>query len=119
MDVFIDYNQIWMAPKDEEHIVFITNKGIYCYKVMPFCLKNTGATYQRLVNKMFLEMLGKTIEVYIDDLLVKSLVATGHIKHLEQAFKLLTKYNMKLNPAKYSFGVTLGSSSATWSQSEE
>ena len=75
---------------------------------MSFGLKNTGATYQRLVNKMFSEMLGKTMEVYIDDMLVKSLVASDHIKHLEQAFEVLKKYNMKLNPVKCSFGVTLG-----------
>ena len=75
---------------------------------MLFGLKNIGATYQKLVNKMFSEMLGKTMEVYIDDMLVKSLVATDHIKHLEQAFEVLKKYNMKLNPAKCSFGVTSG-----------
>ena len=59
-----------MDPKDEEKTAFIANQGLYCYKVMPFGLKNAGATYQRLVNKMFEEFLGKTIEVYIDDMLV-------------------------------------------------
>ena len=53
MDVFVSYNQIWMAFKDEKHTAFTTNKGIYCYKMMPFGLKNAGATYQWLVNKVF------------------------------------------------------------------
>ena len=61
-----------MDPNNEEKIAFITNQGLYCYKVMPFGLKNVGATYQRLMNKMFHELLGKTMEVYVDDMLVES-----------------------------------------------
>ena len=75
---------------------------------MPFGLKNAGTTYQRLVNKMFQELLGKTMEVYIDDMLVKSLRAEDHINHLKQSFEVLHKYNMKLNPTKCIFGVTSG-----------
>ncbi|KAL2455888.1 Reverse transcriptase domain-containing protein [Abeliophyllum distichum] len=60
-----------MYPPDEEHTSFVTDKGLYCYKVMPFGLKNAGATYQRLVNKMFADQLGSTMEVYVDDMLVK------------------------------------------------
>ncbi|MBW1279489.1 reverse transcriptase family protein, partial [Escherichia coli] len=67
MDAFSGYNQILMAPEDRENTAFITDLGIYCYKVMPFGLKNAGATYQRLVNAMFKDQLGKTMEVYIDD----------------------------------------------------
>ncbi|KAG7533112.1 Ribonuclease H-like superfamily [Arabidopsis thaliana x Arabidopsis arenosa] len=68
----------------------------------------TGATYQRLVNKMFHEHLGKTMEVYIDDMLVKSLKKEDHIKHLEECFEILNRYQMKLNPAKCTFGVPSG-----------
>ena len=75
---------------------------------MPFRLKSAGATYQRLVNRMFAEMLGNSMEVYIDDMLVKSLVAQDHLDHLQQAFKVLEKYNMKLNPAKCSFAISSG-----------
>ena len=75
---------------------------------MLFGLKNAGAIYQRLVNKMFSEMLGQTMEVYIDDMLVQSLRADQHIAHLEQSFDVLRKYNMKLNHMKCSFGVSSG-----------
>ncbi|XP_010496968.1 PREDICTED: uncharacterized protein LOC104773993 [Camelina sativa] len=89
-------------------MAFMTTRGIYCYKVMPFGLKNAGSTYQRLVNMMFASQIGQTMEVYIDDMLVKSLVAEDHIVHLHQAFTTLRKYNMKLNPSKCSFGVSSG-----------
>ena len=70
MDAFSGYNQIRMAPKDGEKTTFITNRGLYCYRVMPFDLKNAGATYQRLVNKIFKEQIGRNMEVYMDDMLV-------------------------------------------------
>lgn len=75
---------------------------------MPFGLKNAGATYQRLVNRMFAKQIGKRVEVYIDDMLVKSQKAEQHLEHLTEAFDVLRKYNMKLNPAKCSFGVSSG-----------
>lgn len=68
--------------------------------MMPFGLKKVGATYQRLVNKMFEKYIGKKIEVYIDDMLVKSLNERDHLKHLQQTFHILRKYNMKLNQDK-------------------
>ncbi|KAG7583597.1 Ribonuclease H domain [Arabidopsis suecica] len=108
MDAFSGYNQIMMDPEDQEKTSFITDRGTYCYKVMPFGLKNAGATYQRLVNKMFHKHLGKTMEVYIDDMLVKSLKKEDHIKHLEECFEILNQYQMKLNPAKCTFGVPSG-----------
>ncbi|KAK0573106.1 hypothetical protein LWI29_003140 [Acer saccharum] len=97
-----------MHPDDQEKTAFVTERGTFCYKVMPFGLKNAGATYQRLVNKMFAKMLGSTMEVYIDDMLVKSLVAQQHIDHLRQSFDVLDEYGMKLNPTKCSFGVSSG-----------
>ena len=78
-----------MHPDDQEKTAFITERGIFCYKVIPFGLKNAGATYQRLVNKMFVDYLEETMEVYIDDMLVKSLLAEQHMDHLRQAFELL------------------------------
>ena len=75
---------------------------------MPFGLKNVGAMYQRLVTKMFMPLLGKTIEVYIDDMLVKSKEHSDHAEHLQEAFELLRAYGMKLNPSKFAFGVSVG-----------
>ena len=73
MDALSGYNQILMHHDDQEKTAFIINRGIYFYKVMLFGLKNTEATYQRLVNEMFAERIRKTMVVYIDDILVKSL----------------------------------------------
>ena len=106
MDAFFDYNQISMDPNDQEKTSFITAQGTYCYRVMPFGLKNAGATYQRLVNRMFQKQIVTTMEVYIDDMLVKSTTAELHIAHLSEAFQILRNYNMKLNPAKCAFGVS-------------
>ena len=85
IDAYSGYNQIRMHPADEEKTSFITDQGTYCYRVMPFGLKNAGATYQRLVNYMFRELIGKNMEVYLDDLLVKVAEEADHIKHLAEA----------------------------------
>ena len=85
--------------------MFITDRGLYCYKVIPFGLKNAGATYQRLVNMMFNEHISKTMKVYVDDTLVKSKVASDHISYLTDTFNILRAYHMKLNPLKCAFGV--------------
>ena len=100
MDAFSDYNQISMDPDDQEKTSFVIGQGTYCYRVMPFGLKNAGATYQRLVNRMFQRKIGASMEVYIDDMLVKSTTTELHIAHLAEAFQILKEYNMKLNPAK-------------------
>ena len=71
-----------MYEHDEEHTSFITDHGLHCYKAMPFGLKNTEATYERLVNMMFKDLIGKMTEVYVDDMLVKSIVAEDHVDHL-------------------------------------
>ncbi|KAL5779170.1 hypothetical protein ACOSQ2_009907 [Xanthoceras sorbifolium] len=73
MDAYSGYNQVKMSEADEDKTAFVTDKGMYCYKVMPFGLKNAGATYQRLVNRMFEGQIGRNMEVYVDDMLTKSL----------------------------------------------
>ena len=107
-DAFSGYHQIPMHPLDTEKTTFITPHGLFCYNVMSFGLKNVGATYQRLVTKMFRPLLGKTIEVYIDDMLVKSKEHPDHAEHLQEAFELLRAYGMKHNPSKCAFGVSAG-----------
>ena len=97
-----------MHPPDVEKIAFITTHELFIYNVMSFGLKNVGATYQRLVTKMFRSLLGITIEVYINDMLVKSKERPDHADHLQKAFELLRAYGMKLNPLKCAFGVSAG-----------
>ena len=75
---------------------------------MPFGLKNAGATYQRLMNKMFAQQIGRNVQVYVDDMLVKSLHENDHLDDLRETFNTLRLYNMKLNPNKCAFGVTAG-----------
>ena len=94
-----------MDPRDQEKISFVRGHGTYCYQVMPFGLKNFGATYQRLVNKMFQKQIGACMEVYIDDILVKSVKAELRVAYLAESFQVLKNYNMKLNPTKCTFGV--------------
>ncbi|KAI5337380.1 hypothetical protein L3X38_016651 [Prunus dulcis] len=105
MDAYSGYNQIFMHPEDQAHTSFITDRGLYCYKVMPFGLKNAGATYQRLVNHLFAPLIGHTMEVYVDDMLVKSRTADQHIPNLSAMFTILKQYKMRLNPTKCAFGV--------------
>ena len=100
MDTFSGYNQIKMAEENQGKTVFITSQGLYCYKVMPFGLKNTGTTYQRLVNKMF--------RVYVDDMLIKSKEESAYLDDLRETFTTLRQYQMKLNPSKCAFGVASG-----------
>ena len=73
-----------MDEEDQEKTAFITSQGLYCYKVMPFGLKNVGATYQRLVNKMFNKQIGRNMEVYVDDMLVKSKEELAHLDDLKE-----------------------------------
>ena len=95
-----------MEHDDQEKTSFVIGQGTYCYRVMPFGIKNAGATYQRLVNRMFQKQIRASMEVYIDDMLVKSTTAELHITHMSEAFQILREYNMKLNPAKCAFGVS-------------
>ncbi|KAA0057665.1 uncharacterized protein E5676_scaffold704G00030 [Cucumis melo var. makuwa] len=93
---------------DEEMTAFRTPKGIYCYKLMPFRLKNVGATYQRVMQKVFEDMLHKYVECYVDDLVVKSKRRKDHLKDLKFVFDRLRKYQLRKNPLKCAFSVTSG-----------
>ena len=79
MDAFSSYNQIRMDEADQEKTSFVTSQGLFCYKVMLFGLKNVGATYQRLMNKMFTNQIGINVQVYVDDMLVKSRKEDDHL----------------------------------------
>ena len=92
MDGFSGYNQIKMAPEDMEKTFFITPWGTYCYKVMPFGLKNAGATYQRAATTLLHDLIHKEVEVYVDDMIVKSEDFEGHIPALRKFFETVWFY---------------------------
>ena len=108
MDGFLGYNQIIMAIMDKIKTAFITEWGIYCYKVMPFGLKNARATYQRAATALFHDMMHKEVEVYVNDMMVKLETREGHFKALYKFLERLEKYNLRLNPKKCVFRVTSG-----------
>nr|GEW83423.1 reverse transcriptase domain-containing protein [Tanacetum cinerariifolium] len=107
-DAYKGYHQIKMAKEDKEKIAFITSQGIFCYLKMPFGLKNAGATYQRLVDKAFQKQIDINLEVYVDDLVIKSRTEQEIIRGIKETFKTLRKLTMKLNPKKCTFGVEEG-----------
>ena len=108
MDAFSRYNQILMDEDDQEKNLFVTSQGLYCYNIMPFGLENAGATYQRLVNRMFSHQIGRNVEVFVDDMLVKRKDEANHLEDLKETFSTLCKYNMKLNLAKCVFAIASG-----------
>ncbi|GJR03296.1 reverse transcriptase domain-containing protein [Tanacetum coccineum] len=108
LNAYKGYHQIKMAKDDEEKMAFITNQGIFCYLKMSFGLKNAGATYQRLVDKAFQRQIGRNLEVYVDDLVIKSRTEEEIIRDIAETFKTLRQINMKLNPKKCSFGMQEG-----------
>ena len=97
-----------MEEADQEKTSFVTSQGLFCYKVMSFGLKNAGATYQRLMNKMFARQIGRNVQVYVDNMLVKSLRKDNNLGDLQETFNTLREYNMKLNPNKCVFRVIVG-----------
>ena len=108
LDAFQGYHQIPLALDDQEKTAFVTLVGDYHYKIMPFSLKNAGSTYQRMMMRMFESQLGKNIEIYINDMIVKSKVVLEHLGDLGTIFEILRKYKLRLNASKCSFGVGLG-----------
>ncbi|GJY55640.1 reverse transcriptase domain-containing protein [Tanacetum coccineum] len=98
------YHQIQMAESDEEKTAFHTSQGVYCYTKMPFGLKNVGATYQRLVDKAFDSQISRNIEVYIDDLVIKSYTEAEMLRDIDETFCTLRRINMKLNPKNVRLG---------------
>jgi len=108
LDAYSGYNQITMATANMHKTAFITNDANYFYRVMPFGLKNAGATYQRLMNKIFSHLIGHCVEVYVDDMVVKSPSHHQHAKDLEAVFSALRQYNLRLNLDKCVFGVDRG-----------
>uniref|UniRef100_A0A2N9F6E6 RNase H type-1 domain-containing protein n=1 Tax=Fagus sylvatica TaxID=28930 RepID=A0A2N9F6E6_FAGSY len=105
LDAFQRYHQIALSTEDREKTAFITPLRVYCYKVMPFGLKNASTTYQRMVTKMFKDQIGRTMEIYIDDMVVKSKLSQNHLEDLTETFRTLRLHKLRLNASKCVFGV--------------
>jgi hypothetical protein len=110
LDGNVGYNKIFMAEDDASKTTFICPGFISLFEwvVMTFGLKNVGATYQRAMNLIFHELLGNTVEVYIDDIVVKSAEFSSHVADLRKAFDKMCRYGLKMNPRKCAFGVSAG-----------
>nr|GEZ16395.1 hypothetical protein [Tanacetum cinerariifolium] len=107
-DAYKGYHQIRMAREEEEKTSFHTEQGTFCYEKMPLGLKNAGATYQRLMDNMFQGQLGRNIEIYVDDMVIKINNEGSLITDITETFDTLREANMKLNPKKCTFGVETG-----------
>jgi len=97
-----------MHPRDKCKTTFMTELSYYYYKVMLFGLKNAGATYQRLMDRVLAPMIGRNVQAYVDDMVVTSQVKDQHVSDLEELFTMIAKYKLKLNPEKCVFGVEAG-----------
>nr|KYP64492.1 Transposon Ty3-I Gag-Pol polyprotein [Cajanus cajan] len=94
LDAYSRYNQLMMYPPDEVHTSFITDHANFYYQVMPFGLKNRRATYQRLMDKVFHQQIGRNMEVYVDDMVVKTTSAEDHTADLAEVFSQIMRHNM-------------------------
>ncbi|CAN6333558.1 unnamed protein product [Urochloa humidicola] len=108
MDTYSGYHQVWMAEDDEAHTNFITPFGTYCYVRMLFGLRNAGATFARLVQIVFEAQVGRNLEAYVDDIVVKSKHECDLIADLRETFSNLRRTGLRLNPEKCTFGVQFG-----------
>jgi hypothetical protein len=108
LDAYSGYHQISLAVDDEEKTAFIMPFGIFCYTKMTFGLKNGGATYQKCVHTVLESQIGRNVEAYIDDIVVKSRKRGDLLSDLEETFGNLRKFRMMFNPKKYVFGVSSG-----------
>ncbi len=108
LDAYSGYHQVSLAESDCIKMSFITPFGAYCYITMPFGLKNAGATYQRAMQRCLHDQLGRNVEAYVDDVVIKSRVKEDLISDLSETFTNLRRFRWKLNPEKCVFGVPSG-----------
>jgi hypothetical protein len=110
MDGNAGYNQIFMALVDIHKTAFRAPgaMGLFKYMVMTFGLKNASATYQHAMNYIYHDLISKLVEIYIDDIVVKSTSTEGHLEDLHQVFEWTRRFWLKMNPKKCAFGVSAG-----------
>jgi hypothetical protein len=108
LDCYLGYHQIALHPNDEDKTTFITPHDTYYYKVMTFGLENAGATYQKTIQKCLASQIGKNVEAYVDDVVVKTTAEDQLIADLTETFVNLREFKWKLNPTKCVFGAPSG-----------
>ena len=105
INAFQGYHQIALTAEDQEKTAFISPDANYHYTVMPFGLKNASRTYQQMMTRMFKDKIGRTFEVYIDDMVVKSKQKMQHIGNLKEVFEIIQRHKLWLNAEKCAFEV--------------
>jgi hypothetical protein len=118
LDAYSGYNQIKLKKEDKEKSAFITTYSVFCYQVMPFGLKNAGATYQQMMQNCLESQIGRNIQVYIDVVVITIRKEESLISDLTETFDNVNRYKLKLNLTKYSFGVSAGQLLDSWYQQE-
>ena len=108
IDGFNKYNQIQMTPKDAEKTTFRMPIGNFYYTLMPFRLKNVGATYQGTMTSIFHDMVHRELEEYVDDIMVKSRRREDHVKVLKKVFERCRLFKLRMNPLKCALGLFVG-----------
>ncbi|XP_022015070.1 uncharacterized protein LOC110914591 [Helianthus annuus] len=112
---YLHFSHHWAyGLEDEDKSAFVTNEGLFCYTKMPFGLKNAEATYQRLMDKAFKDQIGRNLEIYVDDLVIKSQAGDNMIDDILETFTRLRGINLNLNPKKCSFGLEEGKFLGVW-----
>ena len=108
LDAYSEYHQIRLYAPDEIKTAFITPFGCFCYLTMPFGLKNDGATFMRMIQKCLLTQISRNVEAYMDDIVINSRKGSDLLTDLAETFANLSRYDIKLNPSKCTFGVPGG-----------
>ncbi|GAA0172049.1 hypothetical protein LIER_41269 [Lithospermum erythrorhizon] len=98
LDASRGYHQILLDEEDQEKMAFVTEYGLYCWRMMSFGLKNDGATYQRMVNSIFKSQIGRNMEIYVYGMLVQSKRRAGYLANLNESLKKLKEYRLRINP---------------------
>ena len=108
LNAFKGYHQIQMIAENQEKMVFFTDQGVYCYTTMSFGLKNAGAMYQQLINRVFKFQIGRNVESYVDNILLKSMTTSDFLSDVREVLRVFCDTRMMLNPKKCIFGITSG-----------
>jgi hypothetical protein len=108
LDAYSDFHQIWMSREDRKHTAFVTVDGLYCYVVIPYGLKNALPTFVWAMSKTFGDLIQDKVEIYVDDIMVKTREGSTIVEDLTLVFVKLWATRTKLNPEKCIFSISAG-----------